>query len=206
MHFRGRSGRRLVTVLKMRADAPAQSDRRGVDVRRAFAEVTGAFAGLAALVYLTGALALQLRLGVVGLPSSVAVPQLPREFLIGVGLLVVAPAIGLGVAVTAVARRRSQSRAVSSAMGLAVGLLCYLVIGGAGGGEEPVPRQVCLTDGREVGGVLIGETGSRTYLGDPEGMRPRRVISISQSQVERVVVGGNPAQLDAVRCESPRPK
>lgn len=94
----------------MSVDAPVEPERRGVDVRRAFVEVTGAFAGLAALVYLTGALALQLRLGVIGLPSSVAVPQLPREFLIGMGLLVVGPALGVGFAVSWAARRRWRSR------------------------------------------------------------------------------------------------
>jgi hypothetical protein len=180
----------------------AEPASRGVEVRRAFAEVTGAFAGLAALVYLTGALALQLRLGLDGLPSSVAVPQLPREFLIGVGLLVVAPAIGLGLAASWAARRRLQSRGVATGAGLAAGLLCYLVIGGLVVAKDSFPAKVCLSGGGEVAGVLIGETGSRTYLGDPRGATPRRVISIPQSQVVRVVVGGKPAQIDAVHCVS----
>ena len=186
----------------MSAEEPR--DGRVVDVRRAFAEVTGAFAGLAALVYLTGALALQLRLGVGGLPSSVAVPQLPREFLIGIGLLVVAPAIGAGFVVTSVLRHRSPPRGAPLVVGLVVGLSSYLLIGGLVVAKNPFPAKVCLTDGRQVSGVLIGETDSRTYLGDPEGMRPRRVISIPQSHVERVVVGGTRAQLAAVRCEAPR--
>jgi hypothetical protein len=176
------------------------TDRRGIDMRRAFAEVTGAFAGLAALVYLTGALALQLRLGVGGLPSSVAVPQLPREFLIGVGLLVVAPAIGLGFVVAWILRRRSTLRAASSAVGMVAGLGCYLLIGALVVAKDPFPARVCLTDGRQVSGVLIGETDSRTYIGDPQSVSPRRVISIPQSHIERLVVGGKPAQLDAVRC------
>jgi hypothetical protein len=41
-------------------DSVAETDRP-VDVRRAFAEAAGMLAGLAALVYLTGALALQSR-------------------------------------------------------------------------------------------------------------------------------------------------
>jgi hypothetical protein len=182
------------------------TDRRGIDMRRAIAEVTGAFAGLAALVYLTGALALQLRLGVGGLPSSVAVPQLPREFLIGVGLLVVAPAIGVGFGLAWVLRRRSPSRTASSVLGLAAGVACYLLIGALVVAKDPFPAKVCLNDGRQVGGVLIGETGDRTYLGDPQGASPRRVISIPQSHIERLVVGGKPAQLDAVRCDAPRSK
>ncbi len=179
----------------------AEPERRGVDVRRAFAEVTGAFAGLAALVYLTGALALQLRLGIGGLPSSVAVPQLPREFVIGVGLLVVAPALGLGFAAAWAARRRAQSRGAATAAGLAAGLLCYLVIGALVVAKDPFPAKVCLANGGEVSGVLIGETSSRTYLGDPVGRKPRRVISLPQSQVVRVIVGGRPAQLAAASCE-----
>ena len=173
-------------------------------MRRAFAEVTGAFAGLAALVYLTGALALQLRLGVGGLPSSVAVPQLPREFLIGVGLLVVAPAIGAGFGVAWVLRRRSPSRAASSAVGLVAGLACYLLIGALVVAKDPFPARACLTDGRHVSGVLIGEAGDRTYLGDPRGVSPRHVISIPQSKIDRLVVGGTPAQLGAVRCDAPQ--
>ena len=188
--------------LRMGAEGTRQEGRGG-DMRRAFAEVTGVFAGLAALVYLTGALALQLRLGVGGLPSSVAVPQLPREFLVGIGLLVVAPATGVGAIVTSVLRRRSPSRAVSSAAGLGAGLSCYLVIGALVVAKDPFPAKVCLTDGRQVSGVLIGETDSRTYLGDPQGARPRRVISIPQSHIERLVVGGSPAQLHAVRCDAP---
>ncbi len=171
-------------------------------MRRALAEVTGAFAGLAALVYLTGALALQLRLGMIGLPSSVAVPQLPREFLIGVGLLVVGPAIGLGLAVGWAARRGARSRPIATAAGLATGLLCYLVIGGLVVSKDPFPAKVCLSGGGEVAGVLIGETGSRTYLDDPRGVAPRRVISIPQSQVARLVAGGKPAQLGAVKCDA----
>jgi hypothetical protein len=174
-------------------------------VRRAIAEVTGGFAAIAALVYLSGALALQLRLGVIGLPSSVAVPQLPREFLIGLGLLVVAPAIAAGLAVSWAARRRWRSRTTAGGAGLVVGLACYLVIGAAVVAKDPFPAKVCLEGGGEVSGVLIGESGSRTYLGDPQGASPRRVISIPQSQVVRVVVGGRPAQLDAVRCAAAAP-
>jgi len=193
----------------MSADAPAvpaERDHRSVDMRRAFAEVTGAFAALAALVYLTGALALQLRLGVIGLPSSVAVPQLPREFLIGIGLLIVGPAAGVGLAVGWAVRRHWQSRTIATATGLAAGLLCYLLMGAGVVAKDPFPAKVCLSGGREVSGVLIGESGSRTYLGDPQGARPRRVISIPQSQVVRVVVGGKPAQLNAVHCDAEAPK
>ena len=72
-------------------------------------ELAGAAAGLAALVYITGGLALQLRLGSGGVPSSVAVPQLPREFLISLGLLIVAPAIAAGMLASLALGRLSNS-------------------------------------------------------------------------------------------------
>ena len=111
----------------------------------------------------------------------------------------------MGLLVATVLRRRSPSRTVSSATaGLAAGLFCYLVIGALLVSKAPFPAKVCLTDGRQVSGVLIGETDSRTYLGDPKDARPRRVISIPQSRVSRLVVGGSSAQLDAVLCDAPR--
>ena len=57
-----------------------------------FGGVTGAVALAAAVVYGTGGLVLMLRLGLRRLPSTTAVPQLPREFLISVGLQIVVPA------------------------------------------------------------------------------------------------------------------
>jgi hypothetical protein len=85
-------------------------------------------------------------------------------------------------------------------------VLCYLVIGGLVVAKDPFPAKICLTDGGEIAGVLIGETANRTYLGDPRGASPRRVISVPQSQVKRVVVGGNPSQLEAVQCHAGRSK
>jgi hypothetical protein len=224
-----------------------------------FAQVTGALTGVAAFVYLTGGIALQLRLGLEGLPSSVAVPQLPREFVIGIGLLVAAPAIGLaclfgwvtfrhpwmppravltglgtgvgiicyatiggtvgrtllaaaslvglgldmtlhGVRSNGAARRRWSDRDVL-AVGLATGLLGYLVIGGLVVAKDPFPAKVCLIGGRSKVGVLIGETSGRTYIGDPRGSGPRHVVSIPQSEVVRVVVGGSPQEINVVRCD-----
>ena len=102
-----------------------------------------------------------------------------------------------------VAASLAVARGVLGTAGLAAGLSCYLVIGALVVAKDPFPAKVCLTDGEQVSGVLIGETDSRTYLGDPQGARPRRVISIPQSHIERLVVGGSPAQLDAVRCDAP---
>jgi hypothetical protein len=165
-------------------------------VLKTLESLTGALVGLAALVYLTGGLALQLRLGMVRLPSSAAVPQLPREFLISQGLQIVAPAIALALLAGWAARSRRHRLIIA----LAVGLATYLVIGWLVVSKDPFPAKVCLTDGSEVVGVFIGETSSRTYLGDLASVRPRRVLSIPQSQVARVVVGGRERQLGEVRC------
>ena len=161
--------------------------------------LTGALAGVAALVYLTGGLALQLRLGTGRLPSSAAVPQLPREFLISQGLLIVAPAIGVALLVGAALSRSGRPSTLAA---IAAGVACYLVIGLLVVTKDPFPAKVCLTSGGDVVGVFIGETGNRTYLGDLASAHPRRVVSIPQSQVARVVVGGAEAQLGAVGCGS----
>jgi hypothetical protein len=174
------------------------------DLLRAVRDVTGVLAGVATLVYLTGGLALQLRLGMIRLPSSAAVPQLPREFLVSVGLLIVAPAIAVGFGVAWATRRLGLRRVAPIAAGIGAGVLCYLVIGLLVVSKDPFPAKVCLTDGSEVAGVLIGETGGRTYLGDLPSEHPRRVVSIPQSQVARVVVGGRARQLGLVRCPAPR--
>ena len=86
-------------------------------------------------MYLTGGLALQLRLGLEGLPSSVAVPQLPREFVIGIGLLVVLPSIAVGWLAGWIEVRHPWRKLIGIATGggLAVGALCYVVIGGTAG-------------------------------------------------------------------------
>jgi hypothetical protein len=182
--------------------APAQIPRR--DPLQALRELAGAFAGVAALVYLTGALALQLRLGLVRLPSSAAVSQLPREFLISTGLLIVAPAIALAFgaywATGALGGRRL--RRIPTA--IASGVLCFAIVGTLVVLKDPFPAKVCLVDGGEVVGVLIGETSGRTYLGDVAAAHPRRVISLPQSQVARLVVGGREGQLAGVRCGARR--
>jgi hypothetical protein len=165
-------------------------------------KLAGALAGVAALVYLTGGLALQLRLGTVRLPSSAAVPQLPREFLISQGLLIVAPAIALALVAGWAARTLHRSRSEYVAAAIGTGLTCYLAIGWLVVSKDPFPAKVCLHDGQEVVGVFIGETDSRTYLGDLSSAHPRRVVSIPQSQVARVVVGGRERQLGDVRCAS----
>ena len=179
--------------------APEAGDRKWI---KAVGELASAAAGLAALVYITGGLALQLRLGSGGVPSSVAVPQLPREFLISLGLLIVAPAVAAG----ALASRGAQGRIAHAAMvGTGCAVLVYLVIGWLVVSKNSFPAKVCLTGGDEVDGVFIGETDSRTYLADLAGDHPRRIISIPQSRVEGVAIGGRTAQLQQLRCSQHGP-
>jgi hypothetical protein len=176
----------------------SQAPRR--DPLQALRELTGALAGVAALVYLTGGLALQLRLGTVRLPSSAAVPQLPREFLISLGLLIVAPAIGLALVAGRATKALGGRRVQHVTAAVAAGVACYLVVGALVVTKDPFPAKVCLLDGGDVVGVFIGETSNRTYLGDVASAHPRRIVSIPQSQVARVVVGGRERQLGGVRC------
>jgi hypothetical protein len=61
--------------------------------------IVGLFAGVAALIYLTGGAVLGLRLLLAGLPGFDVVGQLPREFLFSLGATqVVAPAVLVGTA------------------------------------------------------------------------------------------------------------
>ena len=166
----------------------------------ALGRLTGLFAGLVAAIYLTGGLVLSLRLGLERLPSTAAVAQLPREFLVSLGLTVVVPAVGVGALGWWLARRQGQKHDRAVAAGIALSVACYLAIGGAQVAKAPFPAKVCLADGGEASGVFIGETGSRTYLGDPSSRRPRRLISIPLARVESVQVGGTEEPLGRASC------
>jgi hypothetical protein len=179
-----------------------QSDPRPPELLPTLERLAGALAGVAALVYLTGGLALQLRLGTIRLPSSAAVPQLPREFLISYGLLIVAPAIGVALLAGWGARRLGRSSAASMLVAAGAGAACYVAIGLLVVTKDPFPARVCLLSGGDVDGVFIGETSNRTYLGDLAAAHPRRIVSIPQSQVARVLVGGRERDLGTVRCPS----
>jgi hypothetical protein len=166
----------------------------------ALGRLTGLFAGLVAVIYLTGGLVLSLRLGLERLPSTAAVAQLPREFLISLGLTVVVPAIGVGALGWWLARRRWKENGRAASVGVALSVVCYLGVGGAQVAKAPFPAKVCLADGGEASGVFIGETGSKTYLGDRSSQHPRRIISIPLARVERVLVGGSDEQLGHASC------
>lgn len=158
-----------------------------------FGGVTGAVALAAALVYGTGGLVLMLRLGLRRLPSTTAVPQLPREFLLSVGLQIVVPAVLVGAVTLALARRRPRL-AVIAALVVYVGIAIYLVA------KPPFPAKACLADGGAVAGVLIGESDSRTYLGDLSTAHPRRILTIPAGRIATLMVGGQEAAITAATC------
>jgi hypothetical protein len=166
----------------------------------ALTRLTGLFAGLVAAIYLTGGLVLSLRLGLQHLPSSAAVAQLPREFLISLGLTIVVPALGIGALGWWLARLHWKENGRAVGAGMALSVACYVAIGGAQVAKAPFPAKVCLADGGDATGVFIGETGSRTYLGDASSQHPRRIISIPLARVERVLVGGSEEQLGRASC------
>ena len=99
------------------------------------------------------------------------------------------------------ASRAAKDRVAHSVIfGIVSAVLIYLVIGWLVVSKNSFPAKVCLTGGGEVAGVFIGETDSRTYLADLAGNHPRRIISIPQSRVEGVAIGGRTTQLEQVRC------
>jgi hypothetical protein len=154
--------------------------------------VTGAVGLAAAFVYGTGGLVLMLRLGLRRLPSTTAVPQLPREFLVSVGLQIVVPAVLVAAATLAVARR--PRRAVLAFAVVYVGIAVYLIA------KPPFAAKACLAGGGGVPGVLIGESDSRTYLGDPSSSHPRRIITIPAARIETLLIGGEEAAIGAAAC------
>ena len=165
-----------------------------------FGGVAGIAAVGAALVYGTGALVLMLRLGLRRLPSTTAVPQLPREFLFSVGLQIVAPAVLVGGAV--VVARVLRGRPVRPVLAwAAVGaLVVYVALGAYFVAKAPFPAKVCLVGGGDLAGVLIGESANRTYLGDLSNRRPRRILTIPAARIDAVLVGGREAQIEGVQC------
>ena len=157
--------------------------------------VAGAAAVAAALVYGTGGLVLMLRLGLRRLPSTTAIPQLPREFLVSVGLQIVVPAALIAGVVLVASRPRLKWSAIAFAV-------VYVVIGAYLIAKPPFAAKACLAAGGAVAGVLIGETDGKTYLGDLSSRHPRRIITIPGSRIETVLVGGEESAIAGAACPS----
>jgi hypothetical protein len=155
--------------------------------------VAGVAAVAAALVYGTGGLVLMLRLGLRRLPSTTAVPQLPREFLVSVGLQVVVPAVLVGGAAFLASKLRRSWAGISF-------LVVYVAVGGYLVAKPPFPAKACLAGDGEVVGVLIGESDSRTYLGDLSSRHPRRIITIPAARIETLLVGGDETAIEGAPC------
>ncbi|MGH3040176.1 MAG: hypothetical protein ACRDNG_00255, partial [Gaiellaceae bacterium] len=56
--------------------------------------------------------------------------------------------------------------------------------------------KVCVEDRLDPAGVLVGETSAGVYIGDARGTRggPRRVVSVPNGRVEKLVIGGDAAR------------
>ena len=79
-------------------------------------------------------------------------------------------------------------------------LFVYLGIGVYLVAKAPFPAKACLVGDGEIVGAMIGESDSRTYLGDISSRRPRWIITIPAAQVETVLVGGSEAGLADAVC------
>jgi hypothetical protein len=128
------------------------------------------------------------------------------------GLLVVAPGILLGTLAWWLTRwivRRGRQRPFEPVrrhlplrVGVTIGIVTGLLLSVAMILKAPYTAKLCATDGSQVSGVLVGETASRTYIGDPAGAHPRRIISVPLSLVARLFVGGRAPDLEKVVCPS----
>jgi hypothetical protein len=159
---------------------------------------TAVFAVLAFAVYFSGGFVLGLELTVRGISASAVVAELPREFLIALGLSIVLPGVVAGVAVLlakltlqgqltkrGLQREAARGLAVAVAVAVAVAISAYDVLRG------PPDAKVCASHASySTTGWFIGESGSRVYIG--EHTAPARgpwIISIPVSEVAQVVVG-----------------
>jgi hypothetical protein len=182
----------------------------------------GVVAASAAILYVLGGIAYFWTLKNEHLPATAIVAQLPREFLLTVTLkvfgfaLLAALAVGLIVGVvlgsTDSRVRRSvrpwvaKHRRISVIAATAVGLGC-LAIGMAIQAQLGLPNTVaCLKNtGTPLYGAYVGQTGSRTYVGEPH-RNPARIASIPNDEVGPVFIGGKIPPDNGVKlCKSFEP-
>lgn len=212
----------------LHAPPAASPSQLAADSLKAIRDVAATLAGLAAFVYITGGATLAARLGRGHLPSTTAVPHLPREFLISQGLQIVIPALAAGALAYALTvgwlrhhdrkmqraapqtpvdrsdeqtdtssratepeprhwwQKRADPRWTAGIATVVVFAVCFALFSL----KSPFAGHVCLTNGSTVSGVLIGEANQRTYLGEPPGRSFSRIISIPQSQIAALYIGG----------------
>jgi hypothetical protein len=167
----------------------------------------GVLAASAAILYVLGGIAYALTLRHEHLPPTAIVAQLPREFLLtvtlkvfGFALLTALVVLLLVVVVLGSADSRSwrkiipwmrKHRRVSVIVAVAAGLLC-LATGAFIQTRLGLPSTVaCLKDkGTPVFGTYIGQTGDRTYVGEPH-VSKGRIASLPNDEVGTVFIGGN---------------
>jgi hypothetical protein len=99
----------------------------------------------------------------------------------------------VGAVALALERRRPRV-AFIAALVVYVGIAIYLVA------KPPFPAKACLADGGAVAGVLIGESDSRTYLGDLSSAHPRRMLTLPAGRIQALVVGGKEAAITGATC------
>lgn len=173
--------------------------------------VAAGLAAIVAVLYVVGAVVIGVRLGIRDLPSTAVVAQLPREFLLSMGLNVMLPfpaavvtvyvaaALARNYVSVELARKRGNDRVATKLSGArvahnaiilaaiaAVASACYYIW------KDPFPAKVCSPAGDATAvGDFIGETGQRVYIGegrDPEGQR--RIASLPVTGVGQVLIGG----------------
>jgi hypothetical protein len=160
----------------------------GQGLQRTLTTLAGLVAGFAAGVYVTGGLILSARLGLRELPSTAVVSQLPREFLVSLGLLAVGPPVLVAALAYVFLPRRRQTRETRRTL-LALAVAFTVVVSAFLIAKAPFPAQACLEGGGSVSGFFIGEAADRTYLGE-SGDTPRRIVSLPTARVQQLLVGG----------------
>jgi hypothetical protein len=161
----------------------------GAGLQRTLTTLAGLLAGFAASVYVTGGLILSARLGLRELPSTAVVSQLPREFLVSLGLLAVGPPVLVAGLVYAFLPSPRQTRETRRRL-LALAVACTVTVSAFLIAKAPFAAKACLEGGGSASGFFIGEAPDRTYLGE-SGETPRRIISLPTARVQRLLVGGD---------------
>jgi hypothetical protein len=139
-------------------------------------------------------------------------PSLPLTFLVTLFVVLVALNLRARLALRArraatdeVVRERWNERSAVVRMTLVVALasLPFCVV--FAGTINLLDARVCITSGshgQHVDGVLIGETTTRTYIGENGDQRPLHVFAIPQPQITETIIGGKADETECLRATS----